>query len=171
MTPLSCRQRPARIQLSSTIAENTRRRFAIAELGQFCYGKAARIVSRLEVPMIGDRRTRTIWLLGDPEDPWVGLLRASLSSVAAVRFVPTGGAVPVRPFDLDDPPELLILHRSRLTQADVARLDEWIPSTRPNSRFPIILCYSPYVRYAELERAAARVELAIPEATAVETLP
>jgi hypothetical protein len=34
----------------------------------------------------------------------------------------------------------------------------------------VILCFSPYVRYAELDRCSRGVDLAIPEATAVETL-
>ena len=53
----------------------------------------------------------------------------------------------------------------------MARLVGWLPAPRPDGFPRIILCYSPYVRYAELERAAASVDLALPEATAVETLP
>ena len=154
------------------VAENPRRRFAIAELGRFCYGKATRDCLEDRGPMDGDSKTRSIWLLGDPEDPWVGLLRAALA--------PDRGRRAVRP-DRRRRPRPSVRSRQSARAVDLAPVApdpgrrgearrNGSPS-RPNTKFPIILCYSPYVRYAELERAAARVELAIPEATAVETFP
>ena len=62
------------------------------------------------------------------------------------------------------------MHRTRLSQADAARIDQWRSVPRVNALPRVILCFSPYVRYAELERCSRGVDLAIPEATAVETL-
>jgi hypothetical protein len=121
--------------------------------------------------MEGDARTRTICFVGDREDPWVSRLRASIADLALVEDVQAADFVPPSPFDREHPPDVLVLHRSRLTQNDVARLEGWLPEAGTSPPPRIILCYSPYVRYAELERAAATVDLAIPEATAIENLP
>ncbi len=43
-------------------------------------------------------------------------------------------------------------------------------AARTNTMPRVILCFSPYVRYAELERCSRGVDVAIPEAIAVETL-
>jgi hypothetical protein len=64
-----------------------------------------------------------------------------------------------------------VLHRSRLTPADVARLAERRSTLGPERWPRVVLCVSPYVRYAELEACASLVDLILPEATARETLP
>lgn len=115
--------------------------------------------------------SQSIWLVGDLDDPWVERLRAAIAPLAPILGVQAGEGVPARPFDPEHPPEIVILHRSRLGQADVSRLDGWRVESRRDGMPRIILCYSPYVRHAELEMAMAKVDLALPEALAVETLP
>ncbi len=112
----------------------------------------------------------TIRFVGDLDDPWVMEILGSISDLANVHAVMCAGEVPERLFEPDQPPRLLILHRTRCSQADAARIDQWRSVARANAMPRVILCFSPYVRYAELERCSRGVDLAIPEATAVETL-
>jgi len=112
----------------------------------------------------------TIRFVGDLDDPWVREILGSITDLVDVHAVMCAGEVPERLFEPDRPPRLLIMHRSRLSQADAARIDQWRPVARANAMPRVILCFSPYVRYAELERCARGVDLAIPEATALETL-
>jgi hypothetical protein len=111
-----------------------------------------------------------IRFVGDLDDPWVKAILGSISDLSEVHAVMCAGVVPERLFEPDQPPRLLIVHRSRLSQSDAARIDQWRSVARANAMPRVILCFSPYVRYAELERCSRGVDLAIPEATAVETL-
>jgi hypothetical protein len=113
-----------------------------------------------------------IWFLGDLEDPWVTELLRSIpeSTSASVLTVKCAEEIPERPFDPNHAPDVIVLHRARLSQPDVVQLERWRTGLRSSTAPRIILCYSPYVRYAELERADRAVDLAIPEATAAETL-
>ena len=112
----------------------------------------------------------TIRFVGDLGDPWVMEILGSISDLSEVHAVMCAGEVPERLFEPDQPPRLLIVHRTRLSQADAARIEQWRSVPRVNALPRIILCFSPYVRYAELERCSRGVDLAISEATAVETL-
>ena len=112
----------------------------------------------------------TIRFVGDLGDPWVMEILGSISDVSEVHAVMCVGDVPDRLFGPDQPPRLLIVHRTRLSQADAARIEQWRSVPRVNALPRVILCFSPYVRYAELERCSRGVDLAISEATAVETL-
>jgi hypothetical protein len=112
----------------------------------------------------------TIRFVGDLDDPWVKEILGSISDLSEVHAVMCAGEVPERLFEPDQPPRLLIVHRTRCSQADAARIDQWRSVARANAMPRVILCFSPYVRYAELERCSRGVDLAIPEATAVETL-
>ncbi len=112
----------------------------------------------------------TVHFVGDLDDPWVREILGSIADLPEVHAVMCAGEVPERLFEPDQPPRLLIVHRTRLSQADAVRIDQWRSVARANAMPRVILCFSPYVRYAELERCARAVELAIPEATAVETL-
>jgi hypothetical protein len=113
---------------------------------------------------------RNVWFLGDLDDPWVGSILKSISSQVAVHAVMCAGDVPERPYDPLQPPEVVVLHRSRLSQADVVALARWNPEDRSNTLPKIILCFSPYVRYEELEQCGPFVERAVGEATAAEVL-
>ena len=112
----------------------------------------------------------TIRFVGDLGDPWVMEILGSISDLSEVHAVMCAGEVPDRLFEPDQPPRLLIVHRTRLSQADTARIEQWRSVPRVNALPRVILCFSPYVRYAELERCSRGVDLAISEATAVETL-
>ncbi len=81
------------------------------------------------------------------------------------------GAVPDRLFDPECPPDLVVLHRLRLSLADALAIDRLRQPAGEPAAPRLILCYSPYVRYAELDRCLRVVDAAIPEATALETLP
>ncbi len=112
----------------------------------------------------------TIRFVGDLGDPWVMEILGSISDLSEVHAVMCVGDVPDRLFEPIQPPRLLIVHRTRLSQADAARIEQWRPVPRVHALPRVILCFSPYVRYAELERCSRGVDLAISEATAVETL-
>ena len=112
----------------------------------------------------------TIRFVGDLGDPWVMEILGSISDLSEVHAVMCVGDVPDRLFEPDQPPRLLIVHRTRLSQADAARIEQWRPVPQVHALPRVILCFSPYVRYAELERCSRGVNLAISEATAVETL-
>jgi hypothetical protein len=114
---------------------------------------------------------QTILFAGALDDPWVGLIVASITNVAAVRTVDVKGPIPVRLSGDDEHLRTVIIHRSRLSQIDLSRIERYRQENRPKRRLEIILCYSPYVRYAELERCSQAVDLLIPEATAVDILP
>ena len=114
---------------------------------------------------------RPIWFLGNLDDPWVVALLAAAGEFSLVRAIPCRGDLPERLFEPEGPPRVVILHRSRITAVDVSRLDRWRPGLRSNPLPQIILCVDGYVRYAELERCSRMVDLVLPEATAVETLP
>lgn len=118
-----------------------------------------------------DPTARRVWFVGDLDDPWVADIADSMSELDPIHFESQSEAIPEQPFDAADPARVLILHRSRLTPADVARLVE-LRGELGADRWPrIILCVSPYVRYAELEACSMLVDLILPEATARETLP
>ena len=81
------------------------------------------------------------------------------------------GDLPERPFAVDQPPALLVIHRQRLTALDAHRLKEYRVSSLAGSPPALVLCISPYVRYAELERWSLLADLVISEATAPDILP
>jgi CheY-like chemotaxis protein len=117
-----------------------------------------------------DGTERAILFLGDLGDPWVAAILASISGPLPVRAIPCTGDVPERPFDPLHPPQVVILHRCRLFPADLVRLEGWRPDSRPNTLPRIIVCFSSYVRYVELERCSRIADVLIGEATAAETL-
>jgi len=112
-----------------------------------------------------------IWFAGDLGDSWVVDLAESLRPLAPIRWDTRGEQLPEKPFDAADPARVLILHRSRVSRADVARLEELRKRLGPERWPHVVLCVSPHVRYAELESCANLVDLILPEATARETLP
>src|SRR5262249_25804194 len=89
------------------------------------------------------------------------------ASLGLVR-VDCPGDLPERPFDPSRSPQLIILHRHRLSAGDASRLRGWraTPADAPS----LILCVSPYVRYEELERSSALANVVLPEAAALDVL-
>lgn len=134
----------------------------------FCYGKDA--ITRQSIEDRMDATGQAIRFVGDLDDPWVLEILGSISDLRGVHAIMCAGEIPDRLFDPDQPPRIVIVHRSRLSQADAARVEQWRPDPRTNALPRVILCFSPYVRYAELERCSLAVDLMIPEATAFETL-
>ncbi len=114
---------------------------------------------------------QAILFAGELDDPWVALIVASLSNVAAVRTVDVKSSIPARLSGDDERLRTVIIHRSRLSQIDLSRIEGYRRENRSKLGQEIILCYSPYVRYAELERCSQAVNLLIPEASAVDILP
>jgi hypothetical protein len=112
-----------------------------------------------------------VWFAGDLGDPWVADIAESLSGVDPIFCEDRGEELQVKPFDSENPARVLVLHRSRLTPGDVALLAGRRGTLGPERWPRVILCVSPYVRYAELEACAGLVDLIVPEATARETLP
>ncbi|QEH33523.1 hypothetical protein OJF2_20250 [Aquisphaera giovannonii] len=116
---------------------------------------------------------KAVWFLGDLEDPWVVAIGESLAGLPGLQVRGAGRELPAPPGGSEEVPGLLIVHRSRLTTHDLARLETWksLGGERGRANQPrILLCYGPNVRYAELERCARLANLLIPEATASETL-
>jgi hypothetical protein len=114
---------------------------------------------------------QTILFAGELDDPWVGLIVTSISNVAPLRTLDVNGPIPSRLYGDDECPGTVIIHRSRLSQADVSRIEGYRQENQSKLGPEVILCYSPYVRYAELERCSQAVDLLIPEASAVDILP
>lgn len=109
----------------------------------------------------------SIWFEGDWSDPWIEGIAAALPRAGELRRLDASSG---RPED-QAPPDLLIVHRARLVTNDAERFASWKKSA-VWSRFPTtILCYGPFARYAELERWLGLADEAVPESTAVDTLP
>lgn len=114
----------------------------------------------------------TIGFAGDLTDPWVAGIAQALSGLAVIPCEQQGAELPRRAFQTASGSKgILVLHRSRLTPADVARMEEIRRELGAGNWPRVVLCVSPYVRYAEIERCAGLVEVVTPEATAAETLP
>ena len=110
---------------------------------------------------------RSIWFQGDWGDPWLEGLVVAFPRDAAVTRLDVSRPVPGD----REPPDLLIIHRSKLLPRDVELFAGWKKGSSWRE-FPVtILCYGPFARYAELERWLPLVDSAIPDATAVDSLP
>ena len=63
-----------------------------------------------------------------------------------------------------------MVHRHKLTPRDAERIEAW-RARGGEAGLRVVLCISPYVRYAELERWSGLVDLVVSEATAADVLP
>jgi hypothetical protein len=143
--------------------------FQVAQLAGLCYEKATPKESGTRGGM--DAPEPSIWFVADFDDPWVLKILGSLAGFPAFRQIQCSDTLPQALLDTHQSPDILILHRSRLTTADAVRLRKWKLDARSNSSPRIILSVGSYVRYAELESWMGLVELVIPEVAAVATLP
>jgi hypothetical protein len=66
---------------------------------------------------------------------------------------------------------LIIIHRHHANAADVKRIKSWRDARTSRGSSALILCFSPYLRYAELERISGLFDQMVPEATAIDVLP
>jgi hypothetical protein len=124
----------------------------------------------MDVPRCGDPSPCPVGLIGDLDDPWILGIADRIAAGRPVDRVNCAGCLPDRPFGDANPPRAVVIHRHTLGPADAERLEQW--RARAGSPVPeLILCISPYVRYAELERWARLVDLVVSEAVAAEILP
>ena len=118
-----------------------------------------------------DSSAGALWFIGDLSDPWVVSIAEVLARCTSIVQVHCPGEVPECPYDLARSPRLVIVHRQRLTAADVLRLRSYRDPKAPSTAPAIILCVSPYVRYDELERWSGLANHVLFEATAGDVLP
>jgi hypothetical protein len=112
-----------------------------------------------------------ILFLGDLSDPWVVAIADVLSAAASIQRVDCSGNLPDRPFDSRRPPRLIVVHRHCWNASDTKRIKFWRDRRASLSAPALTLCFSPYLRYDELERASGLFDLIVPEATATDVLP
>ena len=111
---------------------------------------------------------RTIWFAGDLSDPVAGEIAGALPR-ARTRRLDCPAELP-RPWPMvgEHAPRVVVVHRAHLGETDAGRLARL--NRRLGPKRIIILCVGPYVRYAEIERWLAWVDLILPEAAAVATI-
>jgi hypothetical protein len=109
---------------------------------------------------------RSVWFVGDLEDPWVSTIADVLPGRAG--RLSCASDLPEDWPPSDSGPALLVLHRALLTGHDL----DWLRRFRQRSEPPprVVLCFGPYARYADLGRWLPLVDAALPEATARDTL-
>jgi hypothetical protein len=110
---------------------------------------------------------RSVWFVGDLDDPWVAALADVLPDGS--RRIPCAADLP------DDWPDtaglrVVVLHRAFLTSSDAERLTRLRSGATPTPR--VVLCLGPHARHVDLERWSARgiVDAVVPEATARDTI-
>jgi hypothetical protein len=118
-----------------------------------------------------DSSDDALWFMGDLSDPWVVSIAGELARCTRIVQVHSPGDLPERPFDRDQPPRMMVIHRHRFTAVDAQRLKAYRDLSRAGTCPAIFLCVSPFVRYEELERWSGLADLVFSEATAVEVLP
>ena len=109
---------------------------------------------------------RSVWFVGDLDDPWVAAIADALPHEVARRGC--AGDLPDEWLDVTSGLETLVLHRALLTPHDA----EWLATLRSGCGTPprVVLCVGPHARHAELERLALLVDEVVPEATARDTI-
>lgn len=109
---------------------------------------------------------RSVWFVGDLDDPWVATIADLLPQGVARRMC--AGDLPDEWLDSVAVPGTLFLHRALLTPHDA----EWLAALRSGRDHPprVVLCVGPHARHAELERWALLVDEVVPEATARDTI-
>jgi hypothetical protein len=109
---------------------------------------------------------RSVWFVGDLDDPWVASIADALPEATVRAHCP--GDLSEALIDPATLPAVLALHRSVLTRHDAERLKRLRSARTPPTW--VVLCYGPHVRYAELERWAELFDAIVPEATAHEVI-
>jgi hypothetical protein len=109
---------------------------------------------------------RSVWFVGDLDDPWVvGIADAIPRGVHRVDCAGEWSEGLLE--DLPDP-ATLVIHRALLGAPGAERLARLRKERSGSLR--ILLCVGPHVRYADLARWSALVDVVLPEATARETI-
>jgi CheY-like chemotaxis protein len=102
--------------------------------------------------------------VGDLDDPWVASIADALPAGTTRVNCPGDLAGKL----LEATTGILVLHRRVLTGSDAEWLARWRSERNPPDK--VILCFGPHARYADLERWAALIDAAVPEATALDTI-
>jgi CheY-like chemotaxis protein len=125
-----------------------------------------------------DPHRAAIVFIGDLSDPWVVDIAQALPASQGVDQIDCRDDLPELRLDPSHPPRLIIVHRHRLSGADLLRLREWrqpAPALDDEASAAgppaIFLCISPFVRYDELTRCSGQVDLVVSEAEAALVLP
>ncbi|MDX2037597.1 MAG: hypothetical protein SFX72_13170 [Isosphaeraceae bacterium] len=115
-----------------------------------------------------DDHTDAAWFVGDLSDPWVLGIAESLPK--GFRWISCPGDLPESWGDAEgeNPPAILVLHRSRLQATDAARLARL--TARASSPPRVIVCVGPHVRSEDCVRWSRWAESILPESTAATTL-
>jgi hypothetical protein len=108
----------------------------------------------------------SIWFMGDLADPWVEAIAEALPD-GTIRVV-CPDELPDSAFGSIRGPAVVVIHRAILTRPDFERLARLRARASPPPR--VVLCFGPYVRHSCLDRWAEVVDVALPEATARDTL-
>ncbi len=111
-----------------------------------------------------------VWFFGDAHDPFVALIADSTPDAVALEWFDAAGPLPQLPLgESAEPPRAVVAHRHSLATTDLKTLEQWRDQLGP--RTPIVVCVSPFARYAEIARANRVVDAIVPEATAVDSMP
>ena len=62
-----------------------------------------------------DSTDDALWFMGDLSDSWVVSIAGALSHCTGIVQVHSPGDLPERPFDRDQSPRLIVIHRHRFT--------------------------------------------------------
>lgn len=116
-----------------------------------------------------DDSKASVWFFGDLGDPFVTLIADSTPEEVEVALFDTAGLLPGLSLEANEPPQAVVVHRHSLATADLKTLEQWREILGP--RTPIVVCVSPFTRYAEIARANRAVDAVVPEATAIDSMP
>ena len=115
-----------------------------------------------------DDPSRSAWFVGNLGDPWVVAIADALPFPSSATRINAPGDLPEGRFEEGQSPTMVVIHRPVLTRHDLQRVGRWRASLPVGSR--LILCFGPHVRHSELGQWGEIVDVAIPEATAQETI-
>ena len=118
-----------------------------------------------------DASPSPIGFIGDLSDPWVAGIADVVLAAGKTQRLHCPGQLPDRPFDREDPPRVMVIHRHRLVGSDADRVRGWREARGGGPVPVVIVCVSPYVRYEDRERWSDLVDLIVSEAIAAEVLP
>src|SRR5262249_18387967 len=119
-------------------------------------------------PDVAPTSGRPVWFVGDLDDPWVASIADAIPAAAAPARWHCPGDLPDLLASVEVAPAVVVLHRAVLTRHDFERVARLRGGRVPPPR--VVLCFGPHARYADLERWSELVDVALPEATARDTL-
>ena len=108
------------------------------------------------------------WFVGNLGDPWVAAIADALPFPLVTKRLNAPGDLPECRFEDLAGPVRVVVHRAVLTRLDFQTVARWRGKLPAGSR--LILCFGPHVRHSELGQWSEIVDVAIPEATARDTV-